>query len=347
MMKALNIIFLTLIMLSCEKEGTQPIGFFQTSYFTKSDEAQEFKYYYDDGEFVAGGLDQYMAAISSESGTFSSEELLMLKYTPEINSLVDSLIPFSYFMGMSYTGEINQAVEFRINYEYPYNNIAHEDFIETQFFLNNIGELRLLELSFQEGSEVYYDPDFIVSEIPFFLDEDTKDVVFSTDNPNSMFAFCWVEQPWQDTLIFEIPGSYSNTEEGIYGGIRQSSINAQGATFTSENIIHFIYNNNSLKSETNSNDQGWSVHQLDLIIRNPGLGLVDHENIDLDLLIGRNNSGTFQYTHLNLNSSTQVEFIKWPNYREYGELSFSGPMTLATDLSSPNTSFSIKFKRQR
>lgn len=338
---------LLLLIGACEKDTVEPVGLFEANYYTSPNEDQTFNYYYDDGELVAGGLDEYLVSIRSQAGTFNSEELLLLKYTAEMGSLADSLVPFTYFTGMSYKGSLNQEVEYRINYLYPYNNAAHADNEEYQFFLSRIDEMLLVELEFEAGADIYYDPNFTSSVLNYTVDQQNNEIVFNTSHPSSLFALCWPEEAWKDTLMLDIPGSGSNVQEAIYGGTRSTAVNPQGATYVSKDVLYLKYNDLSFVEESSSSADGWKIKEINIAVQNPVQGSIAHEQVQFDVLIGKPDGGFYEYTHLLLHPSTNIEILNWPDYREYGIIRFDGPIYLESTLAAQNTTLEIKFKRQR
>ena len=341
------LLFVLGIVAACKKDDLEPVGIFESNYYTATDEAQDFYFYYDDGEFVAGGLDEHMVSIHSEAGTFTSEELLLLKYTPNIGELPDSLVPFTYFTGISYQGDLSLPIEYRINYLYPYNNGAHQDNEEYQFFLNNLDKMVLVELEFEAGAEIYYDPNFDLSFSPFTIDQNTNDIVFNTANASSLFGLCWPEESWRDSIYFDIQAGATNTQTAVYSGTRTTSLNAEGATYVSNDVLYLKYSTKSFTEGTDIDPDGWRIREINIAIQNPAVGTIDPNQISFDVLIGKKDGDYYDYTHLLLHANTSIEILNWPDYREYGSLLIDGFLTLQTTLNPTPVTLEINFKRQR
>lgn len=350
-MKILSYISLIVILVSaiasCQKEDIEPVGFFEANYYTSFDSAQTFYYYFDDGEFVANGLDEYVAAVHSEAGTFSQEQLLLLKMRSNFEELPDSIIPWTYFLGLNYGDSIQKEVTMDFNVNYPFNNYAHRDFYNELFYSSNIDKMKIVKVKYTDPVGLYYNPDYNFEFIPFtYLPEESK-VTFVTQETDALYALCWIEQAFEDTLLLQLnSGSNNNTHQIIQKGFR--SENLQEGTVTNNNILYIDYTPLSFEAQTSTNPDGWRFEELHLVIKNPSEKLIDHEDIQLNLIITRDVSATLkENTRLKLTSNTVVEIINWPEIGGYGEIVFDGYMEREISQTIINTDFIIKFKRLR
>lgn len=335
-----------LIFGSCKKDDIEPIGFYQVDYYTHTDQDQTFEYYYDDGQLVAGGLDEYMVKVYSEAGSFDEEQLLLMKFKEELANFSDTLIPYTYFVGLNYQGELNKPLTIGLNLDYPFNNPAHLDYLENEFFKENLEDMKLMKLEFDGLADIYYDPDFDLVEIPFALDEELNDAVFQTEDLNALYVLCWTEQKWSDTLTFNISGSDTNAQDILHEGYRYTPINAEGASYRNGNLV-LNYTPASFASETSTNDLGWKIEEIRMKIADPSPGIIDHSDIELSCLLSIDDGTGPTYTYLELYTNTSVEMISWPQTNGYGELNISGSMRLQMTQGLLATDINVKFRRQR
>lgn len=332
---------------SCKKEEIEPIGFYQVDYYTSSEKDQSFFYYYDDGQLVANGLDEYMASVYSTAGTFNEEQILLLKIKEEISNFPDTLIPYTYFMGLNYQGEINKELTVGFNLDYPFNNPAHSDYLENEFFKANISKMKMIKVEYEGLADIYSDPDYTLEEYPFTINSDFNDVEFSTDDLNALYVLCWSEEKWSDSLSFSISGSDANTQEILHQGYRHTPIDAEGATYRNGSLV-INYTPSSFISEISTNDYGWKLNEFKLKIANPSTGLIDMNEVELSMLVEIDNgNNTSTYTYLEPMSTTTIEILNSPNVNEYGELKLSGHMRLPYNQGVYVIDTNIKFKRQR
>ena len=350
-MKYLYYISLILILLnsiiSCQKEDIIPVGFFEANYYTSPDSAQSFYYYFDDGEFVANGLDEYVAAVHSEAGTFTQDQLLLLKMRSNFEELPDSIIPWTYFLGLNYDETILKEVKVDFNVEYPFNNYSHQDFYDELFFSSNIDKMTLIKVKYTDPAGLYYNPDYEISEVPFtYVSEESK-ITFTTQETDALYALCWIEQPFEDTLLLQVnSGSNTNTNETIQKGFRNESL--QEGAILKNNILYIDYTPLSLLEASNTNADGWRFEELHLLITDPSERIVDHQDIQLNLITTRDESATLkENSRLKLTNNTIVEIIKWPEVGEYGIINFDGFMERESSQATINVDFNIKFKRLR
>lgn len=329
---------------SCKPINVEPVGFINANYNTKIDENQTFEYFYDDGELVAGGLDEYVAKIETNSGTFNTESLLLLKFKRSIEQLSDSLIPFTYFMGLNYADTLLKDVTFSFNLNYQYNNTSHTNYSEYLFLKENISFLRLYEIKYETLASIYYDPDISVSEHSFEIIG--NDITFKTKNKNSLFGLCWIEETWEDTISFE---KGSLTQQNIYKGNRAQNNNLEGAYLNLDNQQFYMnYSDLSMIDSSNSIFTGWHFHKLNMIIDNPHSGIIDHSSIYLDAVIYQYNSGfTADKSYLKITDNTIIDFIDWPGTNNYGKLHIHGSMFQESTQSNTPIDLVINFKRQR
>lgn len=350
LLKNILLLILLAVFASCKKDDVEPIGFYQVDYYTHPNEDQTFLYYYDDGQLVAGGLDEYMVSVNTVAGTFEDEKLLLLKFKEEIANFPDTLIPYTYFVGLNYQQEINHPLSFGLNLDYPFNNPAHSDYLENEFFLENIESMKLVKLAFEGLADVYNDPDFTIEELPFSYDGEMNDVTFETEDLNALYVLCWSEDQWSDTLSFDITGSDANSQNLIQQGYRYTPIDAEGATFRNGNLV-LNYTSESLLTEVSTNDQGWKINELRIKIANPSVGIVDHNDLQLSLLLsiddGSGSSNSKTYSYLEVFSTTSIEIVSLPGINGYGEINISGSMRLQMTQGILGSDINIKFKRQR
>lgn len=344
MIRLIKILILLAIFQSCKPIKVEPVGFYNANYVTKTNENQEFEYFFDDGELVAGGLDEYVAKIETEAGTFSEEKILLLKYKSKIEQLNDTIIPFTYFMGLKFEGDIQKDVTFSLNANYLYNNPAHLDYAEYLFLKNNLSQLKLFEVEYEDMASIYYDPDVTVTEVPFEIKG--KDIQFKTKSKTALYGLCWVEKNWEDTLQFQ---TGSLNQMNIYQGNKAKNNNLEGAYFNQENQQFYMnYTDLSLQDSLNSIHTGWHFYQMNLIIDQPQLGMMDNANVYLDAVIFQYDPGFEPLkSYLRVVNTTNVEFINWPNANEYGQLHIYGNMLQESNQQLKNVDFLINFKRQR
>ena len=329
-------------MVSCKKETVEPIGK-TVDYTTNPNKTQVFKYYFDDGEYIAGGLDQYLASIHSSKGTFTKEQLLLMTYKVKSKELPDSIIPFSYILGTNYSTQLNKEVNFHINTDYLYNNDAHKEFTEVQFFKHHINDMVLFKFSIEEKGVYYYDPEIILTECPFVFDEDLKDVIFKTKDINSSYALCWKEKHWTDSIYFNIQdNTASNTINIIENGCK-NNINKEGAIYKS-NCLYLTYSEKEMYSQQVTNNEGWTIYDLYVKVDEPFQGIINSDNINIDMLI-KDKYGSL--TNLIMTENTQVEIIKFPDFDERGELKITGKMRIQCYQKEVNIDLKMYFYRQR
>jgi hypothetical protein len=331
-----------LFTLSCKPERIEANGFYSADFFTNPDESQTFEYYFDDGELVAGGLDDYVVKIESENETFSSVELILIKYKKNINELPDSLIPLTYFMGIQYNGEMNKAVNISFNHNYPYNNVAHQNYAEYLFFKKNINSLQLYRIEYDEKAALYFDSDIKYFQHPFEVTD--NDIKFTTDNKNAFFGFCWREKTWTDTIRYD---QSSMSQVNIYSSNKAYETNNNG-TFVENEIFYLNYDVGTLIQTEGIVSGNNQFYNMNLIIQNPGEGEVSHTDIYLDLLLEEVTSeNTKIKSYLKITENTEVNMVEWPEYGERGILNISG--TMKSELTQTNISIdlNINFFRQR
>lgn len=341
------IILLIAVTVSCQKDEIEPVGFYEANYYTSPDSAQSFFYYFDDGELVANGLDEYVVSVQSEAGTFTQEQLLLLKMRSSFEELPDSIIPWTYFLGLNYNDTILKQVKMDFNVDYPFNNYAHQDFYNELFFSSNIDKMKLVKIKYTDPAGLYYNPNYEISNVAFtFIPEESK-ISFITQETDALYALCWIEQPFNDTLSLQInSGSNTNTNQTIQKGFRNENLQ-EGAVIKND-ILYLDYTPSSYLNETNTDSDGWRFEEIHLLITNPSERIVDHQDIQLDLIITRDESATLkENTRLKLTSNTIVEIIKWPEVGDYGVINFDGFMERESTQTTINIDFNINFKRLR
>ena len=339
----MRIFYISLVLTSlfaCSKDDIQPLGFEEVNFVTNPSAAQEFEYYYDDGDLVGFGLTDYVLKFETGSGTFSSQENLLVRYKTSINQLSDSIIPFTFFMGMKYNGELNKAVNVTYNLDYQYNNPAHQTYEEFVFLRKNVDKMRLFKINYEGLASVYYDPDITVEEVPFNLSN--NNIQFSTSDKSALYGFCWLEKNWSDTVSMTYSG---NVQTHIFQANRAQQEIPEGAAIYGDDL-YLSYSAKSLYSEQNSTAQ-WSFESFNLVIHNPNLGVVDHENVICDLIVFKEDTSVDRYTNLSVNDNTVIEITKWPNLLEEGEITFSGQMFNEFQQSSSSVNMTLNFTRLR
>lgn len=336
------LIFVILLISSCKPEQIEPNGFYSADYITKANESQIFEYFYDDGELVAGGLDDYLVKLESESGTFTSEELILINYKSYITELPDTLIPFTYFMGLKYTNEILKDITVNFNLNYQFNNIAHTNYAEFLFFTQNIDYLKLYKINYNDQAALYYDADIDFSLQPFEIIN--NNITFKTKEKNALFGLCWEEPTWTDTILFE---RGTLTQQNVYSSNRAYNTNTEGA-YVENNILNMHYSHATLIDSVNSTQNGSHFYKLNLLINNPTEGVIDHNNIYLDLMIEEQILGTSTTkSYLKLTNNSVIEIIEWPEYGKKGILEMSGLFKSELSQGNVNLDLTINFLRQR
>jgi len=347
-MKKLILFIILFVFIACNKEEVEPIGFTKVNYVTKSDEAQVFDYFYDDGKYVAGGLDEYVASIRTQSGTFDTEQLLLMTFRRDEAIFPDSLIPFTYALGTNYIDSTNKAVEYRINLDYPYNNIAHQDYHELQFFKANIDKMHLYRIKTEGNGSFYYDPNIEINEIAFSTDKSTNDIVFETHDLKSAYALCWKENPWKDSIYIEIKdGAKSNIINIVEAGARKRSANSTEGALLRDNYFLMQYTYNERVSVTETSFDGWKIDDLYITINQPKQGAILKKDISLSLLIKDKNGIGAVKTYLKILNSTNIEIVQWPDYGKKGVLRIYGWMQIEAYQRNVQVDLKIKFTRQR
>lgn len=342
------LLIMVLQLISCQKEDIEPVGFFEANYYTAPDSAQSFYYYFDDGEFVAGGLDEYMVTFHSEAGTFNAEQLLLLKLRSRFEELPDSIVPWTYFMGLNYSDSINKEVTVDFNVQYPYNNFAHSSFSNERFFSENINQMRLLKVKYTDPPGLYYNPEYEISFVSHDYDDLNQRISFKTDEADALYALCWVEKPFQDTINFQVnSGGGINDQTVVQYGFRNES-QLEGAVFEAP-FLTIDYTPKSSWSETNTDEDGWRFEELHMTIQNPQEGIIDAANIQMELIISIKTSATGKSaTRLLLTNNSNLEIITWPSEPGgFGELNISGFMEKEYDQTMTNVDFNLKFRRLR
>jgi hypothetical protein len=334
---------LFLLLIACRKETVTPIGFFEVNYYTAPNEKQEFLYYYDDGERVAGGLDDFMVKLVTEPGTFTQEGLLTLKMKTSFPTLSDSLVPFTYFIGLNYGYSVEKPIQCSFNLNYPFNLTSHTNYEDYVFFMENIQRLKMFKLTLDENASLYYNPDFELEEELFSYDQVSGLVTFDITDKNALYVLSWVNTRFSDTLSLQLSGGLE--EQYNYAGYKSPS-NNQGA-YVSFGALKIDYTPQSFQATTNTDLSSWFLNELHLTIQNPQQGIVNHEQIQLDLLISKQQTGYQDVTRLLLNPSTQVEIVDWPEVNAYGRLNISGIMRNEMTQGNVSVNFSVKFKRLR
>jgi hypothetical protein len=331
------------LLIACRKETVTPVGFFEANYYTSPNEKQEFLYYYDDGERVAGGLDDFMVKLVTEPGTFTQQALLTLKMKTNFPTFTDSLLPFTYFIGLNYGHVIEKPIKCSFNLNYPFNLSSHTNYEDYVFFMDNIHKLKLFKLVLDENASLYYNPEFELIEEHFVYDQDSARVTFDITDKNALYVLSWVNTRFSDTLSLQLSGGIE--EQYIYNGYKSTS-NNQGA-YVSFGSLKLDYTPQSFRSTTNTDLSSWFLNELHITIQNPQEGVVNHEQIQLDLLISRQQSGYQEVSRLLLNPTTQVEIVEWPEVNEYGIINISGIMRNEMTQGNVSVNFSVKFKRLR
>ena len=320
----------------------KPIGE-PVDYTTNPNKSQIFNYFFDDGEYVAGGLDEYLASIHTEQGTFSSEQLLLMTYKIKSNELPDSIIPFSYILGTNYTTLLNKEVEYRINTNYPYNNNAHKEYLEEVFFKEHISEMVLYKFEMEEIGSYYFDPNITLIEYPFTIDDNSDDIIFKTKDINSSYALCWKEKPWIDSINFYIQDGVQTNSINIIDKGKKNNINSEGAIYKN-NILYLTYLETEIDYQQSTNDTGWTVRDINIEISDLLQGTISHNNIKLDILIKDKNG---LLTQLLISDNTQIEMETCPDFGEKGKLIISGQMYIQSYQRNVNVNLEIIFYRQR
>lgn len=347
MMKWITYSFLFLLglfLLSCEKIEEE-VDLFEAEYTSKINDAQSFYYFYDDGVWVSGGLDQYMCKINTVSGTFVENNMpVLIEMFDSIPSIGDSLIPFTYFLGLKYNSQINSPFNFTINGNYQFNLPTHRNYNEYQFFKENLIDMHLYELTFESASELYEDPDFEIKEVPFVIDIDSNLIQFETQKLNAVYGFCWKENKFSDTITFQISPDGNNMNISSHQAYRK---------FTNEGAVYYgrdleiDYLPTSEVNQQNSVSTGWYFRELHLDIKNPTLGIVDHENINFTCISQKTESGTYETSYIELLPNTEIRIVDWPEINEYGEIIITGIAKLVMTQSNVPINMTLKFKRLR
>ena len=338
------ILLLLGLLLGCKKEELEPLAIEPVGYTTKTNESQLFYFYYDDGQKVAGGLDEYMAKISSEENTFNTEQLLLLSFKNEVQNFPKEIVPYTFFISSNYKKELNKTVKITYNLAYPFNNTAHDNFEEQQFYAENIELMKLFKIEQGENGNLYYDAEYSFDTIPFSFNKATNEVTFETNDLSAYYGLCWQEQTRQDSISFYISDA-DLTNKTVFVENETWSVDAivkEGGSFQN-NIITLYYNDYQRISVLDSNSSGWRLGDFSMDISNPTIGLIDRENIDADILIQDDNG----YTHLRLTNSTQVIVKKLPEIRQRGELQITGMMYVEMYQREVEVDISIQFDRQR
>ena len=342
-----NITYLLLIVLaysSCEKQEVEPIGFTKAEYVTNPEKDQVFNYYHDDGKYVGYGLEQYLGAIKSKKNTFTKEQLLIMTFRKDDDFLPDTITPFTYFLGTNYKQVLNNKVEYRISLDYPYDNSAHKNQQEFQFFKDNIDKLNLFKMQIEDNGEFYYDPNVILTEVEYTIDEEKNDIVFFTDDIKASYGFCLKETTWIDSVNISISdGSMSNDIIIIEKGLGKRGDNTnEGSQFLS-NVLQMQYTIDEQYYFSQTNNGGWQINDLFIDISNPIQGVIEPSQVSFNLLINDN----YIKTHLNITDNTNIEIIEWPEFREQGKLKITGEMIIEAQNKLVNINAEISFKRQR
>ncbi len=212
------------------------------------------------------------------------------------------------------------------------------------FFKNNLSQLKLYEIQYEDLASIYYDPDVDVQETPFQING--NDIQFSTQSNTALYGLCWVEKNWEDTLQFQSSGL---NQINIYQGNKAKNNNLEGAYFNQENQQFYMnYSDLSLVDSSNSIQTGWHFYQMNLIIDQPQTGLLDNSNVYLDAVIFQYDPGFEpQKSYLRVINSTNVEFTSWPNANENGQLHIYGTMLQESNQQLKSVDIVINFKRQR
>ncbi len=334
-----------LTFLGCTPETVDPIGFKAVDYTTRIDEDQQFDYYYDDGVKVGDALGHSLVSIKTRSGSFSSEEPIILRFVDEINSLPDSIIPFSYFFNTSYLDPLSTSAEFSIHYDFPYTNAGHKNQFEESFFKERLSQMKLYKLEPEPNGELYWDPLLSVSEVPFTIDSASENIVFQTDDLGAGYSLCWNEKPWEDSIYFSITdGSKSNEVQLIESGMRtRNGLNTEG-TYLENNVLIIEHTETVRAFESDTNFIGWNLGDLSISIKNPEPGIVDHSDIVFDCSIRTN---VVTETRLQLTTQSNVILDQIGDYNEPGILRLSGKLLLETSQDEIPVSLKIYFTRQR
>lgn len=346
-MKNWAFIFFALLLSSCEKQEIEPVGFFEANYYTDPSSDQTFSYYFDDGEFVAGGLDEYIAAVNSSAGTFNQEQLLLLKMRTVFDDLPDSIVPWTYFMGLNYSDTLLKTITVEFNTAYPYNNFAHSTFNNELFYSQNIQDMKLIKVKYTDPAGLYYDPsyEFTIDGLSFNAGEDK--VSFETQTTDEIYALCYVAKPFQDSLFFSLnSGGGENDQVSVHEGFRKVNL-LEGAVFES-NLFQLDYTPASNSYLNNSDDTGWQLKEIHLKTINIQEGIISNDAIQLEMLIEQKLSEVnSDITRLKLTSNTTVDLVSWPDVGEYGTIVFDGFMEKEATQNIVNVDLAIKFKRLR
>lgn len=334
--------------LSCKPEITEPISIKTVNYTTLIDEDQKFDYYYDDGQKVAGGLDEYMTTIRSTSGTFTKESLLLLSFKNELDNLPKHIIPYTFFVGTNHKDSIYKPVEFWLNLNYPFNNYAHEKYENEVFFQKNISKMKLYKVNNGKNGNLYYDPEITYTTIPFEYMAESNEIKFTTQDLKANYGLCWEEIQFRDSLSFKISDDInSNHTIGIEDKTWSPNLLLlEGARYT-DNILSLYYNDIERISLFDLNDLGWKMGNISVNITEPSKGIISHEKIESDIIISIIEKEYTDYSHLNIINETIIEIEKMPTLHETGIIHFKGKMNLQVYQKNVEVDLFIQFTQQR
>jgi len=346
-MKLRNLSILILIIVlysSCKKQEVEPVGFTKANYVTKISEDQIFEYYHDDGKYIGYGLEQYVATIKSSANTFDKEQLLIMTFRSNADFLPDTINPFTYFLGTNYKEKLKKEVEYRINLNYHYDNSAHENISELEFYMQNLDKLHLFKLNIEPNGEYYYDPNATIDNIDYTIDTNKNDLVFTTDDINSAYALCFVETPWADSIkIIITDGAHTNNVNIVEKGLRNpNELTNEGTNYLSK-VLRMQYTIDEQYSFIQTNENGWQINDIYIDISNPKQGIINSSQISFNLLI----NDEYIKTHLQITANTIIEIERWPEFGERGKLHITGSMLIAAHDREVNVDIEISFKRQR
>ncbi|MCH2233292.1 MAG: hypothetical protein MK078_03480 [Crocinitomicaceae bacterium] len=339
-----SLLYIAIIILgitSCKKIDVSPAGFFEANYITDPNTDQSFTYYYDDGELVADALGNPIVNVTSSAGTFDQESLLLLKFKREIEQLQDSILPYTYFMGIQYDDTIKQDLNLSFNLNYAYNNTVNKNYYEREFMRDNFSQLKLYEIQYEDQASFYYDPNVTVVEKPFVIEG--NELKFSTSSKSSLFGFCWVEESWQDTLQFQLSGT---DQTNLYQGNRANPTGREGA-YLAGNTLFLDYSDSTFADSTIAGGSLWRIRECHLAINNPSESVIDNNDVFSDIIIFRYLGTTKIHTRLSITEDTEIEILNWPDNNQHGRLSITGQVRKEDTQSDVLIDMIINFKRQR
>lgn len=341
---------LACLLICCQKEDIDPVGFYHSNYITNPNEAQEFEYFFDDGELVADGLENFVLKIKSEENTFDEEKLILIKSKRIIEGLSDTLIlPFTYFMGVHYEGNIKKELEVELNLNYQFDNYLHQNYSEYLYFREHPEKLKLYEIKAKnEDDDLFYNPEITYQDYPFELYNNS--ITFKTSDKDALFGLCWTPENWYDTISITSNTFYNdqilqpsviNPIPFLFYSVNQNpNLPFPGCRYdASKNIASFAYGIYNAACEPQT------LYNLQLLIESPANGIVNHDQLiisDLEVLNSDGKRFAYKFTENSI-----VELVHWPAIDEIGVIRIYGPFEDHLTDTLVNFDVEIKFKRYR